>query len=686
MTFLQPLLLAALPLAGLPILIHLINQRRFQTIKWAAMMFLLAAQRMNRGYSKLRQILILLFRTVAIAGLIFAISRPLSSGWLGMASGGKADTTIILLDRSASMQQMGGGGAESKLKTGVRQLVQTLTLLGSNRWVLIDSVSNKPRELDKVDALLKLPDAEPTSSQADIAGMLESAREYIEANKTGRTEIWICSDLRENDWNAASGRWQRIRDSFSSLTQGVRFHLLAYPEIDEENVSVRITEVKRVAGEKPELLVSLKLTRDGAGTTPISVPVEFQIEEARSTIRVEMNAKEYILKDHRISLAPHQERGWGVVRIPLDHNPGDNTAFLAFDEAPVRQTLVVADDEQSGKLLQLAAAIAPDRNIKTAAELVSPDQVGTVAWERFGSVLWMAPLPEGNSANQLQNLLKRGGQVIFFPPKNPNSTAFAGVSWGTWNTAKPELVVTGSWRDDEDLLAKTLNKKSLPVGAITVRRYCGLKGEFTQLAAIGEPKANEAAVSEPKAPLLVRCTTDRGGVYFCTTTAAPSDSNLAVNGVVLYVLVQRMVAVGSEPLRKTRDLIAGDVPASDPATWQRLTGADEALPPEYSHHGGVYTTAEKTLVVNRPVEEDKPSVVEDAQLATLFTGLDFSRVDDAAGNIDSLVQEIWRMFMGTMMVAMVIEAALCLPRKNRGPVPGSALLPETPLKTEGAPA
>ena len=100
MTFLQPMLLVALPLVALPIVIHLINQRRYQTIRWAAMIFLLAANRMSRGYAKLRQLLILLFRMLAIAGLVFTISRPLASGWLGLTAGGRADTTIILLDRS----------------------------------------------------------------------------------------------------------------------------------------------------------------------------------------------------------------------------------------------------------------------------------------------------------------------------------------------------------------------------------------------------------------------------------------------------------------------------------------------------------------------------------------------------------------------------------------------------------
>src|SRR2546427_941084 len=100
MTFLQPLLLVTLPLVAVPIIIHLINQRRYQSIRWAAMIFLLAANRMSRGYARLRQMLILLFRMLAIAGLIFTVSRPLASGWLRPAPRRPADTTIILLDPS----------------------------------------------------------------------------------------------------------------------------------------------------------------------------------------------------------------------------------------------------------------------------------------------------------------------------------------------------------------------------------------------------------------------------------------------------------------------------------------------------------------------------------------------------------------------------------------------------------
>src|SRR5581483_8494033 len=172
------------------VLIHLINQRRYRTVKWAAMIFLLAANRMSRGYARLRQYLILAVRMLAIAGLVFAVSRPLASGWLGRAAGGRPDTTVILLDRSPSMRQQGAGTVVSKLEAGRRQLARTLGVLGSGRWVLIENTSNAPRDIESPDALVNLPAAEPAGTSADLPAMLEAARDSVRDNKTGRTEVW----------------------------------------------------------------------------------------------------------------------------------------------------------------------------------------------------------------------------------------------------------------------------------------------------------------------------------------------------------------------------------------------------------------------------------------------------------------------------------------------------------------
>src|ERR1044071_7354762 len=100
------ILLAAL----LPIIIHMLNRLRYRTVHWAAMIFLLKANKAATRRAKLRQYLLLLFRALAILFLVWAMMRPVIGGWLGATAGGAPEVVIVLLDRSASME--GRGGAE----------------------------------------------------------------------------------------------------------------------------------------------------------------------------------------------------------------------------------------------------------------------------------------------------------------------------------------------------------------------------------------------------------------------------------------------------------------------------------------------------------------------------------------------------------------------------------------------
>lgn len=654
MSFLQPWLLAGLPLVALPIIIHLINQRRFQTIQWAAMMFLLAAHKMARGYSRLRQILIMLFRMLAIATLLFAVARPLASGWLGLAAGGHADTTIVLLDRSPSMQQRGTGTGESKLETGKQQLVQTLKTLGSARWALIDSTTHEAKEFESPDALLNLPNAGPASAPADLPAMLQAAHDYIRGNRAGRTEVWICSDLRENDWMADSGRWSALRDAFLEFPQGVRFHLLAYSQLPTTNLSIRVTDVRRqTTSDGAELLVSLKLTRQGAAEDRMTVPVQFEIEGARSTLPVEMNGETTELKDHRIPLEKTHERGWGKVSIPADANPADDDFYFAFDNPPPRRTVIIADEPQVERPLYLTAAIPPEASIRCEAEVIGPEQMSTLEWDQISLVMWQASLPTGAEAELLQNFVDRGGQAVFLPPRDPGSTELFGVRWQNWQSSNENIQID-TFRSDEDLLSRTLNGSALPVGQLEIHQYCGMTGEFTSLATL-----------KGGAALLARVPTKHGGVYFWATTPSPRDSSLAMEGIVLYAFVQRALSAGAVVLSKARQLNAGDADGETPETWSPIVEGDQGLSTEALFHRGVYSSNDRLVAVNRPVSEDDSRVLGDARVLELFRGLNFVRVDDQAGSLSSLIQEIWRVFLISMLIALIAEALLCLPKITR---------------------
>lgn len=653
MTFLQPWLLAALPIAALPVIIHLINQRRFQTIEWGAMRFLLEANRMSRGYARIRQWLILLCRVLAIAGLVFVISRPLASGWLGLTGGGKADTTLILIDRSPSMQQLGAGSASSKIETGVSQLVRTLNTLGSSRWVLVDSHTCQPLELESPDSILNSPSAHAGSATADLPTMLQAAHDYIKNNRTGETEVWICSDLRSNDWNARSGRWKSLRDSMQEFKQSVRFHLLAYPSLAPNDVAVRVASIERhTSSDGGALLLSLRLTCEG-GDGRLRIPLQFEIDGARSELSVELDGRELVLKNHRIPLAGDKVKGSGCVSIPADVNPADNKFYFVFDDPPPRRTILVAENGDAARPLELAAGIAADPATKCEVEQVAANQVASVPWKEVALLLWQAPLPTDKTAELVTDFVERGGRVVFLPPRAPDDTKTFGVRWTNW-TEPQQPVRCENWRGDADLLARTQSGAAIPVGELLVRRYCGLEGEFTSLATL-----------PGGAPLVARVATDRGGVYFCATTSSRDDASLGVDGVVLYIMIQRALVSGAAELGNAFQLTAGErFPTADDR-WSQVAGFAEVVSVEYPYHAGVYSAGERMLAVNRAAAEDHAPILSDAQVANLFRGLDFARVDDQAGNMKSLTREIWRLFLGAMLVSLIAEAALCIPRPAR---------------------
>jgi len=129
-------------------------------------------------------------------------------------------------------------------------------------------------------------------------------------------------------------------------------------------------------------------------------------------------------------------------------------------------------------------------------------------------------------------------------------------------------------------------------------------------------------------------------------------------------MVQRALAAGAAVLGSTRQLVAGEPPRDDPLSWKRIAGGEEAISTEFPLHRGIYEAGDRLFAVNRSAAEETAPILSDSRVASLFQGLDFARVDDSAGSASSLIQEIWRLFLIAMMVAMVVEAALCLPRQT----------------------
>src|SRR6476619_555198 len=99
------LLVAGVAAVLLPILIHLLNKRKFRVVDWAAMEFLLDADKKNRRRIRLENMILLLLRCLAVLLIGLLVARPFlpTSVTAGLIDAAQFER-IVLLDDSLSMQ------------------------------------------------------------------------------------------------------------------------------------------------------------------------------------------------------------------------------------------------------------------------------------------------------------------------------------------------------------------------------------------------------------------------------------------------------------------------------------------------------------------------------------------------------------------------------------------------------
>ena len=379
-------------------------------------------------------------------------------------------------------------------------------------------------------------------------------------------------------------------------------------------------------------------------------------------------------------------RGFGSVRIPSDSNPSDDTAYFVFEPAPARRALLISETPELVQAIELCASISPEQSVRCEAELASLSQFESTDLSDVALIVWQENLPTGKSLETLSKFVSSGGQLLLLPPENPDQSEAFGVQWSSWealdaseapvgNAAAPvnnsestdnlegnaqagsdRIARIAQWQNDSQLLSNTLNGAPLPIGQLGIRRLCGLTGNLEPLATLPSGKPFLASVTlsaEQALPIML-----------CATTPSDRDSTLAGDGVVLYVTIQRLLAIGASRVGTTRNALAGTDHRAVDASSKMSLGNDEAPSNEYPMYAGVYATDETLVAIHRDETEDLPRVVETTVLERLFGDLAWAKIS-ASKKASSLVQEVWRWFVVAMLMALLLEALLCLPKVNK---------------------
>ena len=577
-TFLNPLLIWGTLLGVIPLIIHLLNRRRFRRVEWAPMRYLKLTIQRNRRRIQLEQLLLLLLRIALPVLLFIFLARPLVNPtglerWLG---GGGRTSQVILIDDSLSMGYASGGPpAFQRAKEVAAALLAatrpqdrcTLVATSTPRAPVFLEVEGTRREELSGD-VFSLPQ---TETHAAWPAVLEGVDEVLKACTYPTRQLTIVTDLRKAGWDAG----------VSTLVR----------RWDKEGLRVRVVEVgaDEVANIALDALVPLDRTILAGAPSRWEAVIRNassrQFSGAKAVLRVDDRPTEVTLPE----IAPGQSArvpltvrfpGPGPhdlsLQIPEDELPGDNQRFAAV---PVKDSLLIrlVDGEPStepfgSEVDYLAAPLSIGVGDAEAwrVEMVQDDDFVSPRFET-ADVLVMAnvaaPTPE--QATRLAKLVRGGMGLMIFTGAKLDIGLYNDLLFRSGERLLPsplKALVDGEIRGlfiepvRPSPIEKLLELNASTLERVTARQIMtvdevGGEGTVRVLARwndpAGSPAVVERIVGEGRV-LLWTTTADRAGTDWPVEPSFVLAVREAVRGTARPTSLSSNVSAGDRPRRVVR--------------------------------------------------------------------------------------------------------------------------------------
>jgi hypothetical protein len=285
-TFLNLALLGGLLAVGIPPLIHLLNRKRFDVVRWGAMQFLQVSQRTRRRVF-LEEVLLMLIRMGLIALMVIALAAPIDSGhWFDfLADRGNRDI-VLVIDGSASMgYHSPTGTAHDAAKIWALALLDDL---GPADSVAVIHARHGPaalvpeptRDFDAVRTVMQTLPA--PRGGCDGPGAVRAAAQMLGKSTAARREVIVLTDGQRHGWadDAAMLGWEMIGTTIGD--NGPRVWVVNLdPErpADPPNRSLAPLRASRVvASMGQEIVFRSDLQRHGGGELPAPGPLRLSVD------------------------------------------------------------------------------------------------------------------------------------------------------------------------------------------------------------------------------------------------------------------------------------------------------------------------------------------------------------------------------------------------------------------------
>ncbi len=245
--FVHPWMAAsAAALAAVPILIHLLNRRRFRRVVWAAMGFLSAAHRRSARRVRIEQLILLGLRVLIMVLVALALARPLLRPSAGAGLGRTSHHRVIVLDDSYSMGMVGGDGERTfnRAVSATRKLLETF---GRSDGVSLVLASRPARasiagpDYDRRTVVDAIEQCALSNAPTDMAGALALVGEALAESDVPpeNRRVYVVTDGTALAWSGSSDDGsQALQAAVRRVADGAKLVIIDVGPDRRDNLAV----------------------------------------------------------------------------------------------------------------------------------------------------------------------------------------------------------------------------------------------------------------------------------------------------------------------------------------------------------------------------------------------------------------------------------------------------------------
>ena len=515
--FLAPFYLLGILGIGVPIILHLLHRRPQRIHDFPTLRFLLKKKMVADRQRNLKRLLILLFRTLAIAALVLAFAYPILKKLLPRQPLGR----VVILDNSASMGI--GGRWQQAILLAKREL---LTTSGERVSVAFIDFARSPHIADfqalaEKGAMQVLGKTLPPSSDStNPAEALRAAARLLMEQPFEKREVVLISDFAGDAWASDELR--------ASLPKGITLRCapLGLPPV-EGNLAVTDVQTPRSLYGANEA-VSVKARVHNYSSSPREMEVSLnwgQLEEPKSFTapRVSQTVLLPALADLEVefNFLTHNDR-YLMGEVQLKDPTGAPEPFAADNSRsfviPANKPLRIA--RLHAKAPADPAAEAPDVFLKTVFAPFFEKENRRFAWQ---DVAWTGGEPLKLTEQHADLVLADQGLTL-------NESQAAELATFVKGDGKLLLFLGGEdrFQDWEGKLlggAVKLGRERHESGALRgetgALRFSRVRLEHPLLAPFAQPGGGNIFATEVRRWREFTLTADRGEALISTDNDAP---------------------------------------------------------------------------------------------------------------------------------------------------------------------